>query len=323
LKILDELYRIRQARINMNNGVIIPGYNDNETSRAFNPELFQIALLDKDNEWIVQDFNITRGNKISDLIDDYVKMGPVTPELKSVENSLKEMVEKSLEVYNAKANKIALEILNAGLANEVNKDFVKNYARLVGKTEEEGDRRKKVGLKEANDQDVLIWTAIFKDFLIAEDYGKNEIIKLTRGNRAMFKNNDAFTKRQKTLTTPQNPVVTTESMKTTQTAGEITAAPLTYSDFVFNDPKGSISESIRKQHTDWVNNTKEMLRASNYNNGNNGFTENLISQLDEYLPGNFEELDGVSYISLKFYRDLVKGGVINKPWEDYHRLPTS
>ncbi len=316
--IIDELYRIRQARINMNNGVIIPGYNDNETSRAFNPELFQIALLDKDNEWIVQDFNITRGNKISDLIDDYVKMGPVTPELKSVENSLKEMVEKSLEVYNAKANKIALEILNAGLANEVNKDFVKNYARLVGKTEEEGDRRKKVGLKEANDQDVLIWTAIFKDFLIAEDYGKNEIIKLTRGNRAMFKNNDAFTKRQKTLTTPQNPVVTTESMKTTQTAGEITAAPLTYSDFVFNDPKGSISESIRKQHTDWVNNTKEMLRASNYNNGNNGFTENLISQLDEYLPGNFEELDGVSYISLKFYRDLVKGGVINKPWEDYH-----
>lgn len=323
--ILDELFRINQAETTFYNKQIIPKYNV-ENGNAYKPELFQINFLDENNQWIFQNYNISNGNieiKMSQLVESYVKYKAngtsLTPDLKKFETKLKDIINGFLKAYDNKAKKIAVQILNSDNKSSINAAFVKKYESSV-KNITSSEKVKRVGLKEEGDKDVRIFSEMVKDFLIHEDIGKNELIKLTRGNRAMFSNNDAFTKRQKLITTPQNPIVTKSNMINPETGVAKVGANSTYSDFTFMDPQMKITKNIEDQHRNWVEDTKNMLRYSRFNNGTSSFSEELISQLNEYLPGNFDELDGVAYISLAFYRELTKGGVVNSNWEDYHEV---
>lgn len=105
------------------------------------------------------------------------------------------------------------------------------------------------------------------DFLVHEDIGRNEYIKLYRGNRGLFKNTQELTKRQRLVSTPiqqlyeKNTASKKDERNKVDWMDEPYGANPTFTSMAFDDLKGDITNTIQKDIDSWVDRTISILKV--------------------------------------------------------------
>lgn len=312
--ILQDFLRIKEAKktIADPNATKILDYHTGATT-GLSSEFMQFDGITKDGERIVTDLFISEkggGMYMSDLAEDYIKAVnngiPLNPQLKEFAKELTRITADLTLFYEDAAIQIAKLIEESGRKKDVSKRQLSKWAEGT-KIVESSDNSKFVQLA----------TPLLIDFLIHEDVGRNEIIKITRGNRAMFKSIEDFTKRQRTLGTPGTKLAEKgtlgkkASQKVTWLDDPIGyGATSEYEELVFDDPMGQITQVIQKQMNDWAERTRLQLMKSGYTPEEAAFTS-------QYMAGQFEEHDGLTLISIDWLREIMEG---QGEWDAYHEL---
>lgn len=316
--ILEDLFRIKQAKetIADPNATKIPGYHTKEM-RGISDEFMQFDGIDENGDRIVTDrlvSNKAGGMKMSDLVEDYVnkktKKLPPSPALKEFQNNLVEMVAGLRVFYENQAEQIAKLIEESGRKKDMNTSLLNSWASNLNI---DLSSRKKDS--DANSPFVQVATKMIADFLIHEDLGRNEIIKYTRGNRALFKNLEEFTKRQRLLSTPKTKLAEKGTLGNKGNANlpwldEEYGADPEYEELVFDDPKGQITAIVEKSMNDWVDRTFKQLI-------NSGYTVEEAAFTAQYMAGTFEEHDGLTLISIDWLKQIMLG---EAEWFEYHEV---
>jgi hypothetical protein len=312
--ILQDLLRIKEAKktIADPNATKISDYHTGDTT-GISSEFMQFDGINKDGERIVTDVFISEkggGMYMSDLAEDYIKARnngiPLNPQLKEFANELSRMTADLTLFYEDAAIQIAKLIETSNRKKDLSSKQLSKWAEGT-KIVESSD----------NSKFVQMATPLFLDFLIHEDVGRNEVIKITRGNRAMFKSVEDFTKRQRTLGTPGTKLAEKgtlgkkESQKVTWLDDPMGYGAISeYEELVFDDPKGQITSAIAQKMNDWATRTTEQLIRSGYSPEEAAFTS-------QYMAGEFEEHDGLTLISIDWLREIMDG---QGEWDDYHEL---
>ena len=316
ITVINELYRIQRDKeiLRDPNKQKIMGVNDSENGTAFKPELFGVNLkenFDEESDWVIQDYRLEGSNfTMSDIVDEYVN-GKTTPDTNKFEEKLQEIVEKLLIAYKEAAKKNAEyfikeyeegKIVKTGLFNSVLPwQAIQKYHGETANTNK--------GVKELLEKFLV-------DFLIQEDVGRNEIVKLTFGSLSNFKSIDAFTKRTKLLTTPKLPLIYQSRMGGSINPNYSTLERINTS--TFQDQKGLVTSKFKEFLDSWVNRTKaKYLELREKFPG--GPYDAEIDWLDNYKAGSdkMQILDGFSIISMPFYRELKKMQSENNGWTEW------
>jgi hypothetical protein len=318
--ILQDLLRIKQAKVTIADPTAtkIPDYHTG-AMRGISDEFMQFDGIYPTGERIVTDrvINSSIGiMKMSDLAEQFLKKSktnvPLSPELKQFRDELSSMIADLSVFYTAQAQKMAKKIEESGRKRDVNSALLKKWAEDfhvdISKDGKDANR---------NSPFVQAMTNLLKDFLIHEDLGRNEVVKLTRGNRALFKTLEDFTKRQKLLTTPRTKLAEKNTLAKKGSIGnyvpwmdEPYGAISEYNELVFNDPMGQLTAGITNQLNSWVEDTRRMLLKS-------GYTPEETEFLEDYRPGKFEEYDGLTLISIDWLREIMQG---EGEWLQYHEI---
>jgi len=287
--ILEDLLRINAAKkvIADPNAAKLKGYHTGDM-RGISDKYMQFDGDTLEGTPIVQDFLLkATGQKLymSDLVESYIEATStgtqLVGELKEFENKLVEMLTGLNDFYERSASNLSKMIIDSGRFKEIDPKFIKEWSST--------------GKSTKNDLNDLML-----DFIIHEDLGRNEIVKLTRGNRALYKSNEDFTKRMRLLTTPGEVLAMKGDVGSLEgITGEYGMNP-TFTDFTFLDLKGDLTSAILNQTKTWVQNTVSKLREL-------GYTEKEISSIYGYNPQEFEETDGLGLISIDFYRSIEQG----------------
>jgi hypothetical protein len=310
--ILQDLLRIKEAKktIGDPNATKIPDYHTGPTT-GLSSEFMQFDGITKDGERIVTDVFISEkggGMFMSDLAEDYInavnKGIPLNPQLKEFANELTRMTADLTLFYQDAAIQIAKLIEESGRKKDLSTKQLSKWA--------EGT---KIVNSSDNSKFVQLATPLLVDFLIHEDVGRNEIIKITRGNRAMFKSIEDFTKRQRTLGTPGTKLAEKgtlgkkESQKLTWLDDPMGYGAISqYEELVFDDPMGQITSVISQKMDEWAVRTATQLIQSGYTPEEAAFTA-------QYMAGEFEEHDGLTLISIDWLREIMEG---QGEWKEYH-----
>jgi hypothetical protein len=322
--ILQDLLRIKQARATIAaskedpNVTLIPDYHTGQM-RGLSDEFMQFDGIDELGNRIVTDRAINSSigvMRMSDLAEEFIRKTksnlPLSQELQQFRNELTEMISGLSLFYTGQAKQMAATIEEADRKNDVNSKLLKKWADIAGV-----DLSKRKKDEQGNSPFVQAMIPLLKDFLIHEDLGRNEIIKLTRGNRALFKNIEDFTKRQRLLTTPRTKLAEKNTLAKKDGLGnyvpwmdERYGAISEYNEMVFDDPMGQVTAAIATEMNNWANRTKEMLLKSGYTAAEAAFT-------DEYKAGSFEEHDGLTLISIDWLREIMQG---EGEWFQYHEV---
>jgi hypothetical protein len=311
-QIIEDLIRMNHAKNVNSSKTLIDGYHTGP-QRALDNKYMQLTVIDpKTNELIVQNKTIKENGVPRDMADEvynYLEADKknLTPLLQNFENELTSMISKLLDFYDTRAESYATRLKESSRINEIDP----SYIDIWSPTKRTADNEM---ISDAQRLKNLI-----KDFLIHEDLGRNEVIKLTRGNRALYKNNENFTKRMKLLTTPGNKLaikgtirrrtpegklVTTESWRPDEDYGMLPY----FNDFTFADLQGDLTQGIFDQISGWVTNTINELREL-------GYTDEQIEFVTGYNPKKFDESDGLAVINEFMYRALLEG---DGKWEEWH-----
>lgn len=311
--ILQDLLRIKEAKktIGDPNATKIPDYHTGATT-GLSSEFMQFDGINKDGERIVTDVFISEkagGMFMSDLAEDYIKAAnkeiPLNPQLEEFKLELTRMAAELTLFYQDSAMQIAKLIEESDRKKDLSKAQIAKWG--------EGTR-----IIESSDISKFVQSAtpLLVDFLIHEDVGRNEIIKLTRGNRAMFKSIEDFTKRQRLLGTPgtklaEKGTLGKKGTKETWLDDQLGYGAISeYEEMVFDDPMGQITPLIAQKMNEWVARTAKQLIKSGYTAEEAAFTA-------QYMAGQFEEDDGLTLISIDWLREIMEG---QGEWEDYHEL---
>lgn len=296
--ILQDFLRIKQARDSSTAaGTKILDYNTGKMRGTSVDEFMQFDGLDDAGERIVQDYEIgDTGLRMSDYVSEYVEVtkrgGTPSKEVQQFKQKLSRMLVNLSEFYERKANEMAEQIVNAGARSELDIDYIE---KLTSKIDKKGNGLSTVDLKEKLEK-------VLKDFLVHEDLGRNEILKITRGNRALYKNLRDFTKRQRLLTTPGSVLLVKGDLVNDPTYG----ANPTFADFTYLDPRLDITKAIQEQAANYVGRNKEALMAAGYT------SEEADRAMDGYMPRDaenegFEETNAFTVISIDFYKSIMEG----------------
>jgi len=239
----------------------------------------------------------------SDLVESYLnhkKLGmALSEDLNQFERNLTEMISGLTGFYQNQAEKIAELILESDRKNNLNADLLNKWG-VKGK----GSKREEF---------IEGASKMLVDFLIHEDLGRNEFIKYTRGNRALFKNIEDFTKRQRLMSTPyaklaEKGTLGKESNRNPTWMDEEYGADRTYDEMVFEDPMGQITQAIKNRMNAWTERTAAQLIKSGYSPEEAAFTA-------QYMAGEFEEYDGLTIISIDWLKQIMMG---QGKWFEYH-----
>ena len=324
--ILQDLLRIKQARVTIAaskedpNVTLIPDYHTGKM-RGLSDEFMQFDGIYDSGERIITDRIITSGvgtMKMSDLAEEFVKKlksgdkVTLSPELREFREELSSMIADLSVFYTKQSQKMAMLIEGSNRKKDVNSKLLKKWAEDFNVDISKGGTD-----ANGNSPFVQAMTNLLKDFLIHEDLGRNEIVKLTRGNRALFKTLEDFTKRQKLLTTPRTKLAEKNTLAKKGGRGnyvpwmdEPYGAISEYNELVFDDPMGQLTTGITTQLNDWVEKTRDMLLRS-------GYTLQETEFLEDYRPGKFEEYDGLTLISIDWLREIMQG---EGEWLEYHEI---
>jgi hypothetical protein len=316
--ILQDLFRIKQAQDTIDSA---------DSTKAINYHTGKMLGVDgsgkymqldsinpKTGERIVQDYMIKGAGvqmKMSDYVQDYVdaKMSgaDLTSDLKQFETILAEMITDLNVFYDQAADVMAKKIIESGRYNDVDLSQAKTWGQFKPKETEEALE----GLSKEDAavmRKVLKIKTLIKDFIIHEDIGTAEIIKITRGNRAAFASLDDFTKRQRLLGTPGALLAIrgTLGVKSAEGAEQYGMIP-EFNEATFLDPRGNITKFIEDASRGYVERTLAKLKTVVNPKTNTFFTDAEIAFMNGYLPGQFEETDGLSIISIDMYRYIAEG----------------
>jgi len=287
--ILEDLLRINAAKkvIADPNAAKIKGYHTGDM-RGISSDYMQFDGDTLEGTKIVQDFLLkATGQKLymSDLVENYIQSvtsgSQLIGELKEFENKLVEMITNLTDFYERSAENLAKTIIDSNRFNEVDPKFIKEWSASGKSTKKD-------------------LVDLMFDFVIHEDLGRNEIVKFTRGNRALYKTNEDFTKRMRLLTTPGEVLGMKGDVGFLEGITEEYGMRPIFTDFTFLDPRGDLTSAILNQTKDWVTRNIEKLRAL-------GHTDKEIASIYGYNPGEFEETDGLGLISIDLYRDIEQG----------------
>ena len=326
--ILEDFFRINAAKkvIADPNAPKIEGYHTGALN-GINDKFVQLDMNNRKGQQIVQDFEVKSEGvvrKMSDIAESYVKAiaenKQLNAEQRVFDNNLKQMLIEIQEFYNDRSRAIAENIVKQDRKYDIDVKWIQTWA---------GRSPKKT--KNGTDSKDFVETLIplVKDFLIHEDLGRFESIKLLRGNRALYKNLQNLTKRQRLLSTPgtkssikntfgdPNDPETNKRNYVSWRPDEAYGANPTFTDFTFLDPQLNITSNILKEAYEYVGRNKEKLAAILDDEGNRLYTDEEISFMDSYNPNTFEETDGLAVISMYHYRSLMEG---DGKWSHYNEV---
>ena len=275
------------------------------------------AINSKTGERIVQDYVIKPDGvefKMSDLVREYVKLRPDderNSEMQQFENKLKQMMIDLSLFYSDAAERMARKIIDSGRYADIDSQVAKSWrpgkTRSNAKLEEEALEGLE-GEEKAKMRKVLAIKDLLKDFIVHEDIGTAEIIKITRGNRAIFKSLEDFTKRQRLLGTPGSLLAIRGKLGLKEVEGVESYGMIPeFNDFTFFDPKGDITAALREASEAYVERTIAKLKTVINPKTGQLFTDDEIAFMNGYRPGQFEETDGLALISIDMYRYIAEG----------------
>jgi len=312
-QIIADLIRMNHAKETIGNGKTqIAGYHTGPV-RALDNRYMQLAVKDENTgEFLVQNKIIKENGVPRDMADEvynYLEADKtnLSPLLQNFENELASMISKILDFYDARAEKYVNRLKDANRFSEIDS----SYIDIWSPTKRTAENEKIADTTRAKN--------LIKDFLIHEDLGRNETVKMFRGNRALYKDNEAFTKRMKLLTTPgslkalkgtfkrrtpEGKLVTTESWRPDEDYGMFK----NFIDFTFDDLRGDLTDGLLQQSKEWVRDTIKGLKEA-------GYTDDEITFMTGYTPGQYDETDGLAIISEFMYRALMEGDGL---WEEWH-----
>ena len=307
--ILQDLFRIKQAKetIADPNATKIDGYHTGQM-RGLSDEFMQFDGIDEFGERIVKNKYISGkagGRDMSDLVESYLNHKTsgmaLSDDLNQFEKNLTEMIANLKIFYQKQAEQIATLILDSSRKSSLNTTLLNKWG-----VKSKGAKREEF---------IEGASKMIVDFLIHEDLGRNEFIKYTRGNRALFKNIEDFTKRQRLINTPyaklaEKGTLGKESNRNPTWMDEEYGASPTYNEMVFEDPMGQITQAVQAKLNAWVIRSAEQLVKSGYTAEEAAFTA-------QYMAGEFEELDGLTLISIDWLRDIMEG---DGEWFEYHEI---
>ena len=296
--ILQDFLRIKQAKdTSISNGPKILDYNTGKMRGTSEDGFMQFDGFNEAGDRIVQDFEIgDAGMRMSDYVNEYVEVtkrgGTPSKEIQQFKQKLAKMLVDLSEFYERKAEEMAQQLVDAGARSELDIDYIE---KLAGKVDKKGNGLSREDLKNKLEK-------VLKDFLVHEDLGRNEILKITRGNRALYKNLEDFTKRQRLLTTPGSVLLVKGDLVKDPTYG----ANPTFTDFTYLDPRLDITKAIQEQATMYVGRSKAALMEAGYT------SEQADKAMDGYMPRDpnnpgFEETNAFTVISGDFYKSIMEG----------------
>jgi hypothetical protein len=316
--ILQDLLRIRQAQRTI---------DDPNATKAIDYHTGKMLGIDgsgkymqldginsKTGERIVQDYMIKSNGvqmKMSDYVEDYIKVKKAgetpTGDLKQFENLMSQMISNLTLFYDQAAEVMAKKIIQSGRYGDVDLKEAKRFSKLKEADEAEALE----GLSKEDTavmKKVLTIKGLLKEFIIHEDVGTAEIIKLTRGNRAAFASLDAFTKRQRLLGTPGTltAIRGTLGVKPADGVEEYGMIP-EFNESTFLDPRGNITKAIEEFSKSYVSRTMGKLKSIINPKTGDPYTDDDIAFMLGYNPGTFEDTDGLAIISIDMYRYIAEG----------------
>lgn len=319
--ILQDLLRIAQAQATIDSPTAskASGYHTNEQLGIDGTgKYMQLdAINSKTGERIVQDYLIKSNGvqfKMSDLAEDYINLKPddeLNSELQEFENRLAEMITDLNLFYTEAAERMAVKIIDSGRYDNIDSKFAKAWRPGKTRTSTAAEAEALEGLEgdeKSKMRKVMAIRDLLKDFIVHEDIGTAEIIKITRGNRAIFKSLEDFTKRQRLLGTPGSLLAIRGKMGLKEVEGvEPYGMIPEFNDFTFFDPKGNITATLRKNNQEYVNRTIAKLKTIINPQTGKLFTDEEVAFMTGYEPGKFEETDGLALISIDMYRYIAEG----------------
>ena len=327
--ILEDFFRMNAAKkvIADPNAPKIDGYHTGENPSALNDKYMQLDMNNREGQQIVQNFEIKSEGvvrRMSDVVESYVKAVAANRQLNAEQqvfhNNLEKMLVEIQQFYSDRARTIAQNIVDQNRMYDIDEKWIKTWAGR-------GVKKKGKGIDKKDFVEVMI--PLLREFLIHEDLGRFEAVKLFRGNRALYKTLENLTKRQRLLSTPgtkpslkntfgdPNDPKADERNYVSWRPDEAYGANPTFTDFTFLDPQLNITKNILGEANKYVERNKEKLASLKDKDGNRLYTDDEIAFMDSYLPNSFEETDGLAVISMYHYRSLMEG---NGQWHQYHEI---
>ena len=328
--ILEDFFRINAAKkvIADPDAPKIDGYHTGAMN-GINDKFVQLDMNNTKGQQIVQDFEVKSEGvirRMSDIAEGYVKAiaenRQLTAEQKVFDNNLKQMLIEIQEFYADRARSIAEDIVQQKRKNNIDEKWIKTWGGRSPKKTKSGTDSKDY---------IEAVIPLLREFLIHEDLGRFEAIKLFRGNRALYKTLENLTKRQRLLSTPgtkpgikntfadpnsKDPDVVARNYISWRPDEAYGANP-TFTDFTFLDPQLNITKNILEEAYEYVSRNKEKLAALLDDEGNRLYTDEEIAFMNSYNPNTFDEPDGLAVISMYHYRSLIEG---DGKWSHYNEV---
>jgi hypothetical protein len=305
--IIQDLLRVAEAKRQVKNYLtgkipfsdLIQGYhydektnrivdeNDKLLGRAFKEEFFQLTAVNEKGEQIVKNISFGLNNekidghdRLSDVIGKYVKATKEerlsNPGLREIDNLLAGMTDQVISYFDRKASELQ-------------------------KTLNDNDRMSDIGfghVKGNKDE-------FFKNFIFEEAIARLELIKLFRGNRALFKSTEEFYKRMGHLTTPGIKLLVKGDLATSPEYGMFAE----YNETTLYDLKGNLqSTGQAKRQNAVADNIYQGLVNAKDSKGNFLYSEEEARSIsDAYRPGEYDATDAQAWISIDMYRAIQQG----------------
>ena len=305
-QIIEDLYRINQAEsVSKNpNATQIEDYH-NGKKLAFVDSFMQLDG-ELEGKQIVRNLTLNSAPfKMSDLVAEYVKHkklgpnSPNTPLMQEFEKNLSKMVSDLNKFYKNRAAAVANQLMATAHYNKIGIKNINKWASNV------------------NDKLQVKLEQLVVDFLVHEDIGRNEYIKLYRGNRALFKNTQELTKRQRLVSTPKQKMYIKGTASSNPEKNRVDwldeeyGANPTFTSITFEDLKGDITNTIRQSIDAWHTKTVSILSNPIFK-----MTGKDLANLSGFKSEAFKESDGLALISVHFYKSLMEGHTLWKPWHE-------
>jgi len=278
---------------------LIQGYHYDEKSdrivdadgkllgRAFKDEFFQLTAVDTEGNQIVQNTSFGLDNttldghkRLSDVIGKYVKATAEerlsNPGLAEIDQILKAMSGKVIEYFDRKGVELQKTLADNDRLNDI------GFGNVKGNKEE-----------------------FFKNFIFEEAIGRLELIKLFRGNRALFKSTAEFYKRMGHLTTPGIKLLTKGDLATNPEYGMFAE----YNETTLYDLKGNLQTTGQEERQNAIaDNIYQGLANAKDSNGNLLYSEAEARSISNaYRPGKYDATDAQAWISIDMYRAIQQG----------------
>ena len=145
----------------------------------------------------------------------------------------------------------------------------------------------------------------FKNFIFEEAIARLELIKLFRGNRALFKSTAEFYKRMGHLTTPGVKLLVRGDLVTAPEYGMFSE----YNETTLYDLQGNLQSTgqVERQKAVVENIYKGLANAKD-SKGNLLYSEEEARSIaNAYSPGKYDGTDAQAWISIDMYRAIQQG----------------